>query len=47
MTNRPDIRDLGDLLEQIRMRHATVYYSVVAFTALGIFGLLCLLGIVR
>ena len=40
--NHPDIHDLGDLLEQLRTRHAVVYYSVCVFTALGVLGLLCL-----
>lgn len=43
----PDIRDLGDLLEQLRTRHTFVYYSVVALTAFGIFGVLCLVGAIR
>jgi hypothetical protein len=43
----PDIRDLGNLLEQLRERHTLVYYFVAAFTALGIFGLLCIVGAIR
>ncbi len=47
VVNHPDIHDLGQLLEQLRERHAGVYYAVVAFSALGIFGLLCLVGAIR
>ena len=43
----PDLHDLGNLFEQLRTRHTVVYYTIVAFTALGLFGLLCLVGAIR
>jgi len=41
--NRPDIHDLGSLLEQLRERHAVVYYGAVALMACGVIGIFCLL----
>ena len=43
----PDIRDLGNLLEQLRERHTVIHYGIVALSALGIFGLLCLVGAIK
>lgn len=43
----PDIHDLGNLLEQLRLRHTVVYYTALIFSALGVLGVLCLLGLLR
>jgi hypothetical protein len=40
----PDIRDLSDMLEQLRTRHTVFYYTAIVLSAFGIFGLLCLMG---
>ncbi len=45
--NHPDIRDFGNLLEQLRQRHTVIYYSIVVLSALGLFGLLCLVGAIK
>ena len=43
----PDIRDLDSLLEALRTRHAVFYYTSIVLSALGVFGLACLLGLLR
>lgn len=40
----PDIRDLDSLLTQLWERHRVFYSVMVVLSALGIFGLACLLG---
>lgn len=40
--NRPDLADLGSLLEQLRERHAAIYYGSIALMAFGVLGLICL-----
>jgi len=37
--------DLESLLEQLHERHRLFYHAAILFSALGIFGLLCLLGV--
>jgi hypothetical protein len=43
----PDIRDLDNLLEALRARHAVFYYTAIVLSALGVFGVACLLGLLR
>lgn len=40
--NHPDIRDLENLLGQLRERHTAFFYTACVFTALGVLGLVCL-----
>lgn len=47
MPMTPDIRDLDNLLEALRTRHAVFYYTAIVLSALGVFGVACLLGLLR
>jgi hypothetical protein len=43
----PDIHDLSDLLEALRTRHTIFYWVALVLSALGVFGIFCLLGSFR
>jgi hypothetical protein len=40
----PSIDDLNSLLSQLRERHAIVFYALTILAALGILGIVCLMG---
>lgn len=44
MPNRPDIKDLGELLEALRTRDTLVYYVGLVLSAIGMLGIVCLLN---
>ena len=47
MTRQESFRDLDNLLAQIQDRHPVFSNVTVILSVLGIFGLLCLLGVIR
>lgn len=37
------LRDLGEIFEALRERHAFVYYGILIMTALGVLGIVCII----